>query len=80
MKLKQVIWKDITNTDLQISNSGIIKSKYGGAPMNIVDMQDLWLDFFTEEEMNMVEDDEETLEDLYIDNSGISLDDFLNKK
>lgn len=66
MKLKQVIWKEISNSGLFVSNEGVIKDSIGNHVMKIESKQDWeihWAIHFSENDMLMIEDDEEPLDE-----------------
>ena len=62
MKLKQVIWKQISNSGLFISNEGVIKNSIGGHVMKIDHKED-WERHFSENDMLMIEDDEASFDE-----------------
>lgn len=62
MKLKQVIWKEISNSTLFISNDGRVKSSMGGDILNF-DLRSDLLKCFNEDDFEMIEDDDISLED-----------------
>lgn len=78
MKVKRVIWKRIQDTDININNEGILRHIMGGTELDS-GINKSWLDFFTEEELTMIEDYEEQEEELYIKESSITFDQFMKK-
>lgn len=78
MKRKQIIWKEISQTDLMISNLGYVHNRLGyGVPLKI-DLESDWVKYFTTEEMELIDDDEEQLPEI-ISNQSISFDEFMKR-
>lgn len=74
MKLRQRILKGISNTDLAIGND-LSLHHFIGSPFYLGNLDSI-KDLFTEEELTLIQDDEQSLPDLIIQDA-ISLDHFI---
>ena len=75
MKLKQIIYKEIDSTAFLLSNEGKLINQIGILDKSLEQLGNTtWNQFFTAEEMEMINDDEEQLEIKYIKSNPINFE------